>query len=85
MTHKFKQSKIWIYIPVGICTWPRAETSFVSVQEYSTLLCEECFIEDDDVKSGDEVIIELEFLKEQEKKFKKPYFTFYIFYVLILI
>ena len=61
---------------VGTCTWPRGETSFVCVPDFSTLLCEEYIILDDDVIPGDEVTIKLEFLKKQEKKFEKPYFTF---------
>ena len=60
---------------VGICTWPRG-SSFVCVPEYSTLLCEEYIILDDDVIPGYEITINLEFLKKNEKKYNKPYFTF---------
>ena len=51
---------------VGICTWPRG-SSFVCVPEYSTLLCEEYIILDDDVIPGYEITINLEFLKKMKK------------------
>ena len=73
---------------VGICTWPRVESSFVSVPEFSTLLCEECFIEEGDVIPGDEVTLELEFLKDEKKKLKSHILLFldciYILNFLIL-
>ena len=46
----------------GNCTWERRRTSFQCVPEFSTLLCNEYYLEED-VIPGDQVEIPLEFMK----------------------
>lgn len=59
----------------GNCTWERRRTSFQCVPEFSTLLCNEYYLEED-VIPGDQVEIPLEFMKGDPDNMEPPYFTF---------
>ena len=59
----------------GNCTWERRRTSFRCVPEFSTLLCNEYYLEED-VIPGDQVEIPLEFMKGDPDNMEPPYFTF---------
>ena len=58
----------------GICSWPKGKTSFTCLPEFSSLLCQECILEDD-VMPGEQIEIYLEFLKNEKQSLKKKYFT----------
>ena len=58
----------------GNCTWPKGKTSFTCLPEFSSLLCQECILEDD-VMPGEQIEIYLEFLKNEKQSLKKKYFT----------
>ena len=58
----------------GNCVWERGIASLQCVPEFSSLLCEEYFF-DDDIIAGDDVKIELEFLKYGKEHLDPPYFT----------
>ena len=58
----------------GNCSWPKDETILRCVPEFSTLLCEDYYFEDD-VQPGEQIEIELEFLKNEKEEIKPPYFT----------
>jgi len=60
----------------GTCSWPRFESSLKCVPEFSTLLCEDYVFDNDDVQPGEQVEVELEFLKNEEDNLEPPYFTF---------
>ena len=60
----------------GTCSWPRFESSLRCVPEFSTLLCEEYIFDNDDVQPGEQVEVELEFLKNEEGNLEPPHFTF---------
>lgn len=60
----------------GTCSWPRFESSLKCVPEFSTLLCEDYVFDNDDVQPGEQVDVELEFLKNEEDNLDPPYFTF---------
>ena len=59
----------------GRCTWERKIASFKCVSEFSSLLCNECFLEED-VYPDNETEIELEFMKGDPDNMEPPYFTF---------
>ena len=59
----------------GRCTWDRKITSFKCVPEFSSLLCNECFLEED-VYPDNETEVELEFMKGDPDNMEPPYFTF---------
>ena len=54
--------------------WPKEKTSFRCAQEFSSLICKEYFLEDD-VMSGEQIELALEFLKNQKENLKQPYIT----------
>ena len=54
--------------------WPKEKTSFRCAQEFSNLICKEYFLEDD-VMSGEQIELALEFLKNQKDNLKQPYIT----------
>ena len=54
--------------------WPKEKTSFRCAQEFSNLICKEYFLEDD-VMSGEQIELALEFLKNQKENLKQPYMT----------
>ena len=58
----------------GICSWPKGKTSFTCLPEFSSLICQECILEDD-VMPGEQIEIYLEFLKNEKQSLKKKYFT----------
>ena len=58
----------------GNCSWLKDETILRCVPEFSTLLCEDYYFEDD-VQPGEQIEIELEFLKNEKEEIKPPYFT----------
>ena len=58
----------------GNCSWPKGKTSFTCLPEFSSLLCQECILEDD-VMPGEQIEIYLEFLKNEKQSLKKKYFT----------
>ena len=58
----------------GICSWPKGKTSFTCLPEFSSLLCQECILEDD-VMPREQIEIYLEFLKNEKQCLKKKYFT----------
>ena len=58
----------------GTCAWEKGIASLQCVPEFSSLLCEEYFFEDD-IIAGDEAKIELEFLKHGKDNYDPPYFT----------
>lgn len=58
----------------GNCSWPKDETFLRCVPEFSNLLCEDYYFEDD-VQPGEQIEIELEFLKNEKEEIKPPYFT----------
>ena len=58
----------------GSCSWPKGKTSFACLPEFSSLLCQECILEDD-VMPGEQIEIYLEFLKNEKQCLKKKYFT----------
>lgn len=60
---------------VGRCTWDRKITSFRCVPEFSSLLCNEYFLQED-VYPDNEAEIELEFMKGDPDNMEPPYFTF---------
>ena len=60
---------------VGRCTWDRKITSFRCVSEFSSLLCNEYFLQED-VYPDNEVDIDLEFMKGDPDNMEPPYFTF---------
>jgi len=60
----------------GTCSWPRFESSLKCVPEFSTLLCEDYVFDNDDVQPGEQVEVELEFLKNEADNLEPPYFTF---------
>ena len=59
---------------VGTTTWDKEITSLICLPEYSSLICNEYFFEEE-VIPNDRVEIELEFLKSEEQ-LKPPFFTF---------
>jgi len=59
----------------GTCTWPRFDSSLVCVPEFSTLLCEEYVFDDEEVLPGEQVDVQLEFLKDEEGNLEPPFFT----------
>lgn len=59
---------------VGNCSWPKDDTFLRCVPEFSTLLCEDYYFEDE-VQPGEQIEIELEFLKTDRDDFKQQYFT----------
>jgi hypothetical protein len=59
----------------GICTWENGRSSLICVPEFSTLLCKEYFFERD-VMPGEQVDVELEYLKNEEENLEPPFFTF---------
>ena len=58
----------------GTCTWERGRASLQCVPEFSTLLCDEYFF-DDDVQPDEEVDVYLEFLKGDPNNLNPPFFT----------
>ena len=58
----------------GTHFWPKEKTSFRCAQEFSNLICKEYFL-DDDVSSGEQIELALEFLKNQKENLKQPYIT----------
>ena len=58
----------------GSFTWPKGKTSFTCLPEFSSLFCQECILEDD-VMPGEQIEINLEFLKNGKQGLKKKYFT----------
>ena len=60
---------------VGTTTWDKKITSLVCLPEYSSLICNEFFFEEE-VIPNEQVCIELEYLKNEELNLNPPYFTF---------
>ena len=60
---------------VGTTTWDKNITSLVCLPEYSSLICNEFFFEEE-VIPNEQVCIELEYLKNEELNLSPPYFTF---------
>lgn len=60
---------------VGTTTWDKKITSLVCLPEYSSLICNEFFFEEE-VIPNEQVCIELEYLKKEELNLSPPYFTF---------
>ena len=58
----------------GNCSWPKDETILRCVPEFSNLLCEDYYFEEE-VQPGEQIEIELEFLKNEKEEIKPPYFT----------
>ena len=58
----------------GVCTWERGRASLQCVPGYSTLLCKEYFF-DDDIISGEEIEVPLEFIKNDPENLNPPFFT----------
>ena len=58
----------------GNCSWPKDETFLRCVPEFSNLLCEDYYFEEE-VQPGEQIEIELEFLKNEKEEIKPPYFT----------
>jgi hypothetical protein len=58
----------------GVCTWERGRASLQCVPEFSPLLCYEYFF-DDDVISGEEIEVPLEFKKGDPENLEPPFFT----------
>ena len=58
----------------GNCSWPKDETFLRCVPEFSNLLCEDYYFEEE-VQPGEQIEIELEFLKNEKEDIKPPYFT----------
>ena len=58
----------------GNCSWPKDETILRCVPEFSNLLCEDYYFEEE-VQPGEQIEIELEFLKNEKEDIKPPYFT----------
>jgi len=59
----------------GTCTWETRRASLICVPEFSTLLCKE-YIFERDVLPGEQVNVELEYLKNEEENLEPPFFTF---------
>lgn len=59
----------------GVCTWERGRASLQCVPGYSTLLCKEYYF-DDDIISGEEIEVPLEFIKNDPENLNPPFFTF---------
>ena len=60
---------------VGTTTWDKKITSLVCLPEYSSLICNEFFFEEE-VIPNEQVCIELEYLKNEKLNLNPPYFTF---------
>jgi len=58
----------------GRCSWPKGKSSFTCLPEFSSLICQECILEDD-VMPGEQIEIYLEFLKSEKQCSKKKFFS----------
>jgi len=58
----------------GTCTWERGRASLQCVPEFSSLLCDEYFF-DDDVQPDEETEVRLEFLKNDPYNLNPPFYT----------
>lgn len=66
---------------VGNTTWIRKITSFKCVPEFSSLLCNEYFLEED-IIPGDSTECDLEFMKGDPDNLEPPYYTFLHLHIL---
>jgi len=58
----------------GRCSWPKGKSSFTCLPEFSSLICQECILEDD-VMPGEQIEIYLEFLKSEKQCSEKKFFS----------